>query len=69
MPHSKVDLLLVLPGDPHPVVAAKRLLKTLVEKHRMFEADAADKITIELVTEHFARYVTPPRKLRSFLDN
>jgi hypothetical protein len=34
----------------------------------MFVVDAADNTTIELVTEHFARYVTPPRNLRSFLD-
>jgi hypothetical protein len=69
MPQTESDLLVVHPTDPVPVAAAKRLLQALVKSHRMYLNDAAEKSTIELVADHFARHGTAQRKPRSFLDN
>ena len=69
MQPSDADALLVLSTDSNPIVAAKGLLRDLVQQHRMYLTDAAENSTIQLVAKHFARYGVRPRKLRSFLDN
>jgi len=60
--------LRVQPTDSPPIAAAKTLLSALVANHRMYMTDAAETSTINLVAEHFARFPTRPKRLRSFLD-